>query len=818
MKKWRLILALLCGVLLVAGFLVSLAPEALAQSLPKTPWFWKAGWHDYAPSGVPDFDQKQVFMLQPLPPWTYCGPVAAANSLWWFDSKFEPVLIPPPALNNNYFLINSYLPWVGFDDHDPVNVGGLLGPGLPAPIGAIPPPGLVDDLAFYFNANMQRGGPAPSELPWTGTRVKDMFEGLNWWLYGGNPLWGPGPAGPRPGSYYDNYYAMMVKAPDWNWIVDEVKRSEDVLLLLGFYQENLPASGYFERVGGHFVTVAGVDPAANMIGLSDPYYDWQESLPGPGEILSGTIPGYRHTIPGHAGFIHNDAGNVSHDAYLVNRIIPPPFAMQAIWELTGYPYDPRIDPTFLGQNTPVGMGNMPVSPFSPRTFIEYAVAVSPFDWKPGGEWVHSYYNEEWIWEWWSFEDDGDSCVPDFKWSGSSGIPEAAYDGPTALANSLWWFDSKAETLVTGGFAVPPPTISDHYPLVSSSDIASWDDHAYTNTLPLIDNLADVLNTGALGTTKEQMAAGIQDYLEQTGTDGDFYTKTQSAPSFDWVADEVLACEDVVMLLGFYELSPTGSWERKSGHWVDAAGVSKENQQIGLSDPRKDRSNVQSFFDVVYPGRVFPPEHLGEPFTDKEKLMPQSISHDIYFAAHSPLPPYQWTLADYPAEDLLTGAIGMNGGGTDWTGHPITTVVEWAIGVSPYADLVITKTASLTEVKASQPITYVIEYANTGLASVSNVAINDLPPLSVLSNLTYVTVPPLTPGAGIGLNWTIPKLSFGQGGVITITATVNDPPLGGVYTNTATISVPSAERSPTNNSSQAAFLIRYPVYLPVVSKK
>ena len=34
--------------------------------------------------------------------------------------------------------------------------------------------------------------------------------------------------------------------------------------------------------------------------------------------------------------------------------------------------------------------------------------------------------------------------------------EPFYDGPTALANSLWWFDSKAETLLTGGWPVPPP--------------------------------------------------------------------------------------------------------------------------------------------------------------------------------------------------------------------------------------------------------------------------------------------------------------------------------------------------------------------------
>jgi hypothetical protein len=251
--------------------------------------------------------------------------------------------------------------------------------------------------------------------------------------------------------------------------------------------------------------------------------------------------------------------------------------------------------------------------------------------------------------------------------------------------------------------------------------------------------------------------------------------------------------------------------------VDAAGVNKENGQIGLSDPWFDNSNVQSFFDIVHTGRVFPPEHLGTTFTEAEKKQPQSISHDIYFSTASPVTPYQWALDKYPAQDKIGSAIGLNGGGTVWAGTSISTVVEWAIGISPYADLIITKTALVTEVKTTMPVTYVIEYANTGLASVSNVLISDNPPLSVLSNLAYRTMPPLTANPGIGLSWTIPKLGFGQGGVITITAMVNEPLVGGVYTNTATISVPAAERSPANNTSQAAILIYQPLYLPVVRK-
>ena len=56
--------------------------------------YWKeGGWHDYAPKGMPDFDQKQDQWDNP-PGQGWAGTTAGRwrrrNSLWWFDSKFEP--------------------------------------------------------------------------------------------------------------------------------------------------------------------------------------------------------------------------------------------------------------------------------------------------------------------------------------------------------------------------------------------------------------------------------------------------------------------------------------------------------------------------------------------------------------------------------------------------------------------------------------------------------------------------------------------------------------------------------------------------------
>ena len=729
-------------------------------------------------SGVPDFDQKQDNWNAPpgSGPWTFCGPVAAANSLWWFDSKFEPSPVWPMSLpaNDTYFLVTSYTPG-GYDDHDPLNVGG------------IGPLGLVDHLACYFNTD-GRISPQPT----LGTEVHQMSYGLQNYLYNDPSHICYSMAPSRQGSYYDDYHVQLVKQPAWPWVVDEVLRSEDVILLLGFWQEQPAGSGVWVRVGGHYVTVAGIDAADQQIAFSDPFWDNAESG-GPGRVLSGTI--FLPHSPGHAANIHNDAGNVSHDIYTVTLATTSP---AGAWEIVGYPY-PTGD--FSMQNCPdeyiPDQGTFSAAGGPVMTEVEYALAMSPFKWKPGGEWVHTFYAGEWIWEWWSYEDDGDSCLPDFAWDDG----EPFYDGPTALANSLWWFDSKAETLVTGGWPESPPTVVDNYPLLTA--YGPWDDHAITNTKPFIADLAAQLDTTAEGISRETMVAGIDAYLTARGATSAFYTHTQDSPSFAWVADEVETCEDVILLLGFYEDMADGSWERKGGHWVNAAGVSRAGGMIGISDPYTDAANVQSFFDVMYTGRVFPPEHLGTPFTAEEKQDPQAISHDIYAAADSPLTEYAWALADYPATALITDFVGLNEGGLPWTSYPISTVVEWAIGVSPYSDLSIEKTASDDEVPAGETVTFTIAYTNKGLAAAENVSIVERLPLDRLTGLAYQANPPLDHVPGITFTWQIPKLTYGQQGVITVTGiAVTDGPISNtVYiTGQNAIGLPTPDRDESSNAA------------------
>jgi len=59
---------------------------AIPYEPPPLPWYMKPSYPDYAPSGMPDFDQRQGGTYQWQDPaggqWSHCGPVAVANSLW----------------------------------------------------------------------------------------------------------------------------------------------------------------------------------------------------------------------------------------------------------------------------------------------------------------------------------------------------------------------------------------------------------------------------------------------------------------------------------------------------------------------------------------------------------------------------------------------------------------------------------------------------------------------------------------------------------------------------------------------------------------
>jgi len=306
-------------------------------------WYWKpGGFIDYAPSGMPDFDQKQDMWsaTAAAPTWSYCGPVAMANSLWWFDSKYEPSPVAPPTVNDNYPLVQSYSP-VGaalWDDHDPQNVALL-----------------VEDLAGRMDTDGQTSGGSHM-----GTNVEDMHNAVNQYII--------------DKGLQNVFYAHLERSPEFDWIEQEVERCQDVVLLLGFWQwheaDPTHASGQGEwvRIGGHYVTCAGVNSEDSKLGISDPYWDNAEAG---GE---GRIP-VSHTYP-HNVTVHNDAQYVSHDIYNVIASESP----GGPWALEDYASDKDVS-NFEGQNWASDLlsyqgdynANLEV-----HVEIDYAVAVSPF--------------------------------------------------------------------------------------------------------------------------------------------------------------------------------------------------------------------------------------------------------------------------------------------------------------------------------------------------------------------------------------------------------------------------------------------------------
>ena len=126
------------------------------------------------------------------------------------------------------------------------------------------------------------------------------------------------------------------------------------------------------------------------------------------------------------------------------------------------------------------------------------------------------------------------------------IEEWVFCGPVAVANCLWWFDSK--------FADPqgtPGDGQDQYTLVQ--DYGSGDDHAISNVPLLIENLARAMNTTEKGTTYiDDMQTAINNWFISTGLTNKFTVKTYDQPNFSFIESEIERSQDVILLLGDYD--------------------------------------------------------------------------------------------------------------------------------------------------------------------------------------------------------------------------------------------------------------------------
>jgi Dockerin type I domain len=259
----------------------------------------KPSFPDYVPSGMPDFDEKQNNWGPAAGWYTWCCPVAVANSLWWLDSEYEslmfPAPVPPPIISDHFSLVTSYNP--AWDDHDPQNVDPL-----------------VRDLAFLMDTDGQR-----THDGHTGTRTADVAPGIQTYLINHGVM--------------GTFEVHSQSFPSFAWIDNETEKCQDVELFLEFWQlkggvwTNSTITNPSLELG-HCVTSAGSDPATSQLLISDPYFD--VAMPFPPAV-------------------HNDANFVSHDAYTVAQYMgppPSPYGPIPVYELIGYWLTMGLDPSY----------------------------------------------------------------------------------------------------------------------------------------------------------------------------------------------------------------------------------------------------------------------------------------------------------------------------------------------------------------------------------------------------------------------------------------------------------------------------------------
>ena len=567
--------------------------------------YWKAGGNrDYAPNGVPDIDQQQAAWNNPeTGQWTYDAAVAVANSFWWYDARFESSVYSPPYTTDSYPLVEAYGPW---DDHDPRNVDHEDSVESEYQF--------VEDLAYRMDTDGQRTGGE-----WIGATFSDTVSAIDQYLI--------------DKGLRSSFVITEVEQPSFFWVSENVEACHDVILLLGFWEKQM---GQPVRLGGHYVTVPGVDSANYYVGFSDPWFDR-----GEGEDLGQVLPPPAHPHVDELEFtLHNQTAYVSHDIYTVTVSA---LAIGGNWEPARYARSWDEVQNFAGANVPAQYESYQgaYADGDIYTKVEYGIAVAPA--QPVGTpeppcrcnscSTLSYKGE-------GYPDYALSGIPDFDqrqnvWTHPLS-DQWSYDAPAAFANSLWWIDSRYESEF-----VMPPSINDTYPLVTA--YGRWDDHDPFNvddpaTGPgptdgeLVESLGWYMDTDGRRTEQPDLKAGtsisdsilgLQEYLSARDLLEDYTIVDVKSPAFDWVSERITRCNNVVLLLGYWEMQDS-RWKRIGGHYVTAVGTDLDNQVIAFSDPYRDHA------EDGFAGRVLPlhwPHELINP------TQPNIIHNDAWYVSH-----------------------------------------------------------------------------------------------------------------------------------------------------------------------------------------
>jgi hypothetical protein len=127
-----------------------------------------------------------------------------------------------------------------------------------------------------------------------------------------------------------NLYDTSFYQPAFQDMADSLKKSQNVILLFGFWQHDTTDQMWY-RFGGHFVTMAGVCSESSKVAFSDPGRDNAESG-GKGRVR----PSWHPPHPEDATY-HNDPINVSHDVYRSDTLfVSHADTVDTLWGIADY--------------------------------------------------------------------------------------------------------------------------------------------------------------------------------------------------------------------------------------------------------------------------------------------------------------------------------------------------------------------------------------------------------------------------------------------------------------------------------------------------